>query len=712
MTAAEDQNSVSQLAFDPADRLINRELSWLSFNERVLEEAENESVPLFERVRFLSISAENLEEFYMVRVAGLKGQTQAGITSCSQDGLSPQEQLLLISTKARTLVERQNRVWNHLRSSMCNADVEVISTEEITADEHLWLEDYFLSNIFPVVTPIAVDSAHPFPFIPNLGMALVLKLKKKKAKTDLYGLVPIPTQLGRFIQISGKTRRFIRIEQILVLFFKELFPGFTISEYGIVRVIRDSDIEIEEEAEDLVELYEIALKRRRRGSVIRLSTNLNMSDELKDFLVGQFNAYNADLESEVLIGLTDTKELIPNNDTEFLFKEYNPRFPERIRDFGGDCFSAIKSKDIIIQHPYESFDVVVLFIRQAAQDPKVFAIKQTLYRTSSDSPIVLALIEAAEAGKSVTVLVELAARFDEEQNIRWARDLERAGAQVVHGFLDLKTHAKVSLVSRREAEGLETYCHFGTGNYDPVTARYYTDLSYFTSNKELCQDAAALFNYITSTAAPRVMSHLSYSPVTLRREITRLIRNEIENANKNKPSGIWLKINSLVDNEIIDLLYQASNAGVNVELIVRGICCLKPRIHGLSENIRVKSIIGRFLEHSRIYCFANGHSLPHRKSKVFISSADLMPRNLDRRIETLVPITNETVHRQILDQIMIANLKDNTQSWVLNEKGVYDRITPKDQPFSAHDYFMTYPSLSGRGTALDFTDLQLPRLKL
>ena len=712
MTAAEDQNSVSQLAFDPADRLINRELSWLAFNERVLEEAENESVPLFERVRFLSISAENLEEFYMVRVAGLKGQTQAGITSCSQDGLSPQEQLLLISTKARTLVERQNRVWNHLRSSMCNANVEVISTEEITADEHLWLEDYFLSNIFPIVTPIAVDSAHPFPFIPNLGMALVLKLKKKKAKTDLYGLVPIPTQLGRFIQISGKTPRFIRIEQILVLFFKELFPGFTISEYGIVRVIRDSDIEIEEEAEDLVELYEIALKRRRRGSVIRLSTNLNMSDELKDFLVGQFNAYNADLESEVLIGLTDTKELIPNNDTEFLFKEYNPRFPERIRDFGGDCFSAIKSKDIIIQHPYESFDVVVLFIRQAAQDPKVFAIKQTLYRTSSDSPIVLALIEAAEAGKSVTVLVELAARFDEEQNIRWARDLERAGAQVVHGFLDLKTHAKVSLVSRREAEGLETYCHFGTGNYHPVTARYYTDLSYFTSNKELCQDAAALFNYITSTAAPRVMSHLSYSPVTLRREITRLIRNEIENANKNKPSGIWLKINSLVDNEIIDLLYQASNAGVNVELIVRGICCLKPRIHGLSENIRVKSIIGRFLEHSRIYCFANGHSLPHRKSKVFISSADLMPRNLDRRIETLVPITNETVHRQILDQIMIANLKDNTQSWVLNEKGVYDRITPQDQPFSAHDYFMTYPSLSGRGTALDFTDLQLPRLKL
>ncbi len=700
----------AKLHFGP-ERFFNRELSWLAFNRRVLEEAENSAHPLLERLRFLSISGSNVDEFFMVRVAGLKGQQLLGVEERSTDGLTPTQQLTAIADEADALVVAQQKEWIVLRECLAERDFDVLAVEELTSDERLWLDSHFREQILPVLTPQAIDPSHPFPHIPNGTFSLVFSLETPVEREPVVELLMIPQTLPRFIRLPGAAYRYIAIDALIRDQFDLLFPGFTVLGSGAFRVLRDSDIEVEEEAEDLVRYFRTAIKRRRRGRVIRLEFLADTPEDLEAMVRTGLHAEVALVaESAGFIGISDLAQLVEVDRPDLKFSPYSPRFPERVMEHQGDCFAAIRAKDFVVHHPYESFEVVVAFLRQAAEDPDVVAIKQTLYRAGKQSAIVDALVAAAEAGKSVTAVVELKARFDEEQNLLWASRLERAGVQVIYGFVEWKTHAKVSMVFRREGGTMRTYCHFGTGNYHPTTARIYTDLSFFTASRRAARDAAKLFNLITGYVPPKGLELLTLSPKYMRERIIALIDTEIANAREGRPAALWAKMNSLVDPIVIDKLYEASEQGVSIDLIIRGVCCLRPGIAGLSSRIRVKSIVGRFLEHSRIWCFANGSRLPSARARVYISSADWMPRNFDRRVEFMMPLENPTVHAQVLDQVMLANLIDNEQSWTLDPSGTYTRVKPGKRPFNLHHYFMTNPSLSGRGAALG--GKAVPKLRL
>lgn len=682
-------------------RYFNREMSWLNFNRRVLEEASNRSHPLLERLRFLSISGSNLDEFFMVRVAGLRGQQIRKIEELSIDGMTAGEQLEAISNEADSLMSDQQKLWQQLRKQLAKEGISVIDPGEIGKKAEAAVEQYFREQILPVLTPQALDPGHPFPFIPNQGLSLIFEMRRLNDKEIVRQLIMIPSALSRFIRVPGSRRRFVPIEELIKSYVGLLFPEHKLLAAGAFRIIRDSDIEVEEEAEDLVRYFRSAIKRRRRGRVIRLKMQRGLPTRLQKLIRHALGGEESIItETMGFLGIGDLAQLVEEDRKALKFKPYTPRFPERILEQDGDCFAAIRQKDIVVHHPYESFDVVLAFLQQAAADPDVIAIKQTLYRAGKQSAVIRALCDAAEAGKSVTAVVELKARFDEEQNLMWASQLENSGVQVIYGFVDMKTHAKISLVVRRENGGIQTYCHFGTGNYHPITARIYTDLSFFTANPRLGRDAGQIFNFVTGYVEPHNLEMLSMSPLGMREKILELIDAEVAFARKGRPASLWAKLNSLVDQRIIDKLYEASEAGVEIDLVVRGICCLRPGVKGLSSRIRVKSIVGRFLEHSRIWAFGNGQEMPNPGARVYISSADWMGRNFDRRVEYMLPIENPTVHDQILDQVMVANLIDNEQSWKLLPTGEYERLKPQGRRFNLHQYFMTNPSLSGRGGAL------------
>ncbi len=683
-----------------AERFFNRELSWLAFNTRVLEVAEDDKIPLLERLRMLSISAKNLDEFFVVRIAGLERLVRSENFERTLDGRTAEQQLLEIATVIDAMMLRQQTCWRDLETRMASNGIERVMPADLSEAERDWLEKKYLDSVLPLLRPMRVDANHPFPFVPNATLTMAYRLMRPKATEPMDVLLPVPIHVKAAYALEpfvDKKTRFILIEDILDMFLEMLFPKCEVLEQCAFRMLRDSNIEIHEDADDLFGEFETALQQRSRGEVMRLFVSDHTASKLRKTIK---NGCGVDTDAvaavDGVLNLADYVDIIPKRHPDLLWTDHRSRQPERVRDFGGNIFAAIKQKDMLLHHPYESFDIVIDFLRQAARDPYVLAIKQTVYRTSFESPIVEALIEAARAGKNVTAMIELKARFDEAANIRQSQLLEQAGVQVVYGVPSLKTHAKASTVLRQEGDDLIAYNHIGTGNYHPMNAKIYTDLSLFTCNKSIARDATKFFNYVSGGIEPRGLENLAISPNTLKAKLLKRIERETTFGAEGQ---IWAKMNSLVEDEIIDALYVASQAGVKIDLVVRGICALRPGIKGLSENIRVKSIVGRYLEHARIVCFGNGFGLPSVKARVFMTSADWMYRNMSKRVETMAEITNKTVHAQIMSQIMAANLADQRNSWVLQADGAYLKNTAGGKrQFDCHRFFMEHSSLSGRGS--------------
>lgn len=693
------------------EHYINRELSFLDFNYRVLAQAHDEALPLLERIRFLGISCSNLDEFFEIRVAGLKQRLELGSLGGGPDGMSVPEQLTAIHERAMAIVKDQYDLLHQLVfPALAARGVQFANGKTLTARQRTWLADYFAKEVEPVLTPLGLDPARPFPRIQNKSQNFIVRLSGKDAfgRDAELAVVQVPRSLPRIIRLpqtdeAPGTIHFVFLSAVISTFIARLFNGMTVEGAWQFRVTRNSDLFVDdEEVDNLLRAIEGELAQRRYGAAVRLETSVDCPEDITNFLLRHFALTKDDLYQVNgplnLNRLMAIYDLLDRPDLKYM--PFTPCIPKRVVA-KEDIFAVMRDADLLLHHPFESFAPVIDLLRQAGTDPDVLAIKQTLYRTSNDSPIVTALCEAADAGKSVTALVELKARFDEAANIRQSRRLERSGAHVVYGFTNYKTHAKISTVVRREGDNLVTYTHYGTGNYHPITARIYTDLSLFTCDPALGRDATKVFNYLSGYVQPEGLENLAISPITLKPRLLEMIAAEADHARAGRPAAIWAKLNSVIEPDIIDALYAASQAGVKIQLVIRGICGLRPGIAGLSENIRVKSIVGRFLEHSRIICFGNGHGLPSRKARVFISSADWMGRNLTRRVETLVEIRNDTVKAQIVSQIMAANLADEAQSWVLQPDGRYLRDLPegRDDLFNCHRFFMENPSLSGRGSA-------------
>lgn len=655
-----------------AAHLIDREISWLSFNERVLELAEDESIPLLERVKFLTIFASNLDEFYMVRVASVLGKVETNPNLINSAGYSPSELIEAISTKVRELTKRHATLFKEkIAPELKTHEIEIIHWDDLNSDERNYVSRIFSDRIFPVLTPLAVDPSHPFPYISGLSLNLAVIVKNPKSSEEYFARVKVPPILSRLIAVnpSPQCKRFLPLEDLIAIHLQELFPGMLIQDHYTFRVTRNQDIELEEEdSEDLLNSLEQELARRRFGPPVRLEIEEGIDEHLLKTLCEELDINPANVFSlPAPLDLTDLAKIADLDLPKLKYPAFRSRTVAALREVDSEepdlFFAAIRQGEILLHHPYESFtSSVVQFLQHAAQDPDVLAIKQTLYRTSGDSPIVEALIEAAEAGKQVLAVIEIRARFDEQANVRWARKLEAAGVHVVYGLMGLKTHAKISLVVRDEAQGLRLYCHMGTGNYNPKTARFYEDLGLLSTDPVLTEDLTKLFNQLSGFAPHSTYSRLLVAPRTLRTGLLEKIDLEIANAKAGKPAGIQMKLNSLLDEEFVEALYSASQAGVKVDLVIRGICSLKPGIKGLSENIQVRSVLGRFLEHSRIYHFVNGGS-----DEYWIGSADLMHRNLDRRVESLVRLDRQ-VHKSALQEMFDLSLSDETASWHQSEE--------------------------------------------